>query len=63
MKIRRVRAELFRADERTDGRTGGHDDAKSHFSQFCERAHKLIICFKIILAGNHGALKRYTGAR
>jgi hypothetical protein len=29
-----VGAELFHAD----GQTGGHDEAKSHFLQFCERA-------------------------
>ena len=33
MKIRPVGAQLFRAD----GRTAGHDEAKSHFSQFRER--------------------------
>jgi hypothetical protein len=30
MKLRRVRAELFHA-------YGTHDEAKSQFSQFCER--------------------------
>ena len=35
MKIRPVGAELFHAD----GRTDGHDEANSRFSQnFCERA-------------------------
>jgi len=34
MKIRPVAAELFY----TDGRTDGHDEAHSRFSQFCERA-------------------------
>jgi len=32
MAIRRVGAELFHADERTDG----HDEANSRFSLFCE---------------------------
>jgi len=31
MKIRLVGAEFFRGD----GRTDGHDEANSHFSQFC----------------------------
>ena len=34
MKMRPVAAELFHAG----GRTVGHDEANSHFSQFCERA-------------------------
>jgi len=34
MKIRAIGAELFHAD----GWTDGHDEANSHFSQFCERA-------------------------
>jgi hypothetical protein len=38
MKIRRVDAELFHAEGRTDRRTGGHDEANSGFSQYCERA-------------------------
>jgi len=33
MKIRPVGAELFRAD----GQTDRYDDAKSRFSQFCEK--------------------------
>jgi hypothetical protein len=37
-KIRPVGAELFHADR--DGRKNGHDEASSHFSQFCERAWK-----------------------
>ena len=32
MKIRPVRAELFRVDRRTDGQTERHDDANSRFS-------------------------------
>jgi hypothetical protein len=36
MKIRPVAAELFHAD----GRTDGHDEADSRFSQFRERASK-----------------------
>ena len=39
MKIRPVGAELLRADGRTDDR---RDDVKPRFSQFCERARKLI---------------------
>ena len=35
MKIRPVGAELFHAD----GRTDRHNEANSHFSQFCERAY------------------------
>ena len=35
-KIRPVRAELFRAD----GRTDRHDEANSRFSQFCESAQE-----------------------
>ena len=35
-------AELFYADRRTDGRTDGHDEANSRFSQFCKQAWKLI---------------------
>jgi len=34
MKIRSVGVEMFHAD----GRTDGHDEANSGFSQFCERA-------------------------
>jgi hypothetical protein len=34
MKIRPVGAELFHAD----GRTDGHKEVNSHFSQFWERA-------------------------
>jgi len=37
MKIRRVGAELFHAD----GRTDKHDEANSCFSQFCESVKKL----------------------
>ena len=36
MKIRPVGVELFCV--LTDGRTDGHDEANSRFSQFCERA-------------------------
>ena len=36
MKIRRMGAELFRAE----GQTGKHDEADSRFSQFRERASK-----------------------
>ena len=38
MKIRPVRAELFRADGRTDREADRQDEASSRFSQFCERA-------------------------
>jgi len=34
MKICPMGAELLHAD----GQTGGHDEANSRFSQFCERA-------------------------
>jgi len=34
MKIRPVGTALFHMDRRTDR----HDEANSHFSQFCERA-------------------------
>ena len=36
MKIRPVETELFHADEQTDRQTDRHDEANSHFSQFCE---------------------------
>jgi hypothetical protein len=36
MKIRLVEAELFHAEERTDGR----DEVNSRFSQFCEKRQK-----------------------
>ena len=29
------------------GRTDGHDDANSHFSQFCKRAYKLFLGINI----------------
>jgi len=29
---------VYHADGRTDGQTDRHDDANSHFSQFCGRA-------------------------
>jgi len=35
-----VSAELFHAD----GRTDGHNEANSRFSQFCERAEKRTQC-------------------
>jgi len=38
MKIRTAEAELFNVDCWTDGRMDRRDEAKSHFSQFCERA-------------------------
>ena len=38
MKIRSVGAELFHADGLTDRQTHTYDEAKSRFSQFCERA-------------------------
>jgi len=38
MKIRPVRTELFRVY----GRTDRHDEARSRFSQFCERAYKCL---------------------
>jgi hypothetical protein len=39
LKTRPVRAELFRADRRTDR----YDEANSSSSKFCERARKLIL--------------------
>jgi hypothetical protein len=38
LKIRLVGAELFHAF----GRTDRHDEANSHFSQFCERVQKAL---------------------
>jgi len=35
IKIRPIGAELFHADERTNGRTDRYDKTKNHFSQFC----------------------------
>ena len=40
MRIRLVRAEVFHADRRTDGRKDEHDKANSRFSQFCEKRLK-----------------------
>ena len=40
MKIRPVRAELFHADRRTDGRTDRYNEANSRFSQLCEGGQK-----------------------
>jgi hypothetical protein len=40
MKILPMGAELFYADERTDGQTGRHDEANSRFSQLCEKRLK-----------------------
>ena len=37
MKIFPVRAELFRADRETGGQADRHDEANTHFSEFCER--------------------------
>ena len=39
MKIRVAGTELFHAD----GQTDRHDEGNSRFSQFCERAYKLIL--------------------
>jgi hypothetical protein len=45
IKIRRVGAELFHADGRTDGGTDGrtdrHETADSRFSKICESAYKM----------------------
>jgi hypothetical protein len=38
IKIHPVRAELFHADRKMDGKTVGHDEGNSRFSQFCECA-------------------------
>ena len=40
MKIRPLGAELFHAEGQTDGQADRHDEAKSRFSKFCERAQK-----------------------
>jgi len=45
MTMRSVGAELFHADLRTDGRTDRHDESKSCFSQFYERAEKYTLGF------------------
>jgi hypothetical protein len=39
MELRPVGAVLFRADGRTNGRTGRHGEDNSRFYQFCERAN------------------------
>jgi hypothetical protein len=41
MKLPPVGAEFFHADRRTDRR----NEANSRFSQFCETAYKLRVCF------------------
>ena len=38
MKISPGGAELFYADEQTDRQIDRHDEANSHFWQFCERS-------------------------
>jgi len=38
MEICAVGVEFFHADGRTDGQADRHDEASSHFSQFCEGA-------------------------
>jgi hypothetical protein len=38
MKIHPGEAEVFHADRCVAGQTDGHDEANSHFSQFCECA-------------------------
>ena len=43
IKIRPVRAEVFHAD----GRADRYDEANGRFSQFCERAKRNLIAFKI----------------
>ena len=40
VNIRPVGAELLHTDRWIDRRTGGHDEASSRFSQFCERAEQ-----------------------
>jgi len=52
MKIPPVVVKFFHADRRTDRR----NKANSHFSQFCETAYKLRMCFscfkRMILLAN-----------
>ena len=38
MSIRPVGSQLFHVDGQTGGRTDGHDEGNSRFSQFCERS-------------------------
>ena len=45
MKIRPVGAELLLVDIQTDVHRDRHDEAKSLFSQYCERAYSL---FKVL---------------
>jgi hypothetical protein len=53
MKIRPVGAEFFHKDDGTDGRTDGHDEANSRFSQFRERAYKALPCNTLSLTKNN----------
>jgi hypothetical protein len=43
MKIRPMEGDLFHSDS-----TDRHDEANSHFSQFCERAQKTLLCGKAV---------------
>jgi hypothetical protein len=49
--MRPAGAELFHADGQVEGRTEGHNEANSSFSQFCKRAYKRLEC---CLIGNYG---------
>ena len=40
MKILQVIADLFHADRQTDRERDRHDEAKSSYSQFCDRVEK-----------------------
>ena len=51
--------ELFHTDSQTNGRTDGHDEANSHFSQLCERFKKLRIV-SILLRNLNVNLLNYT---
>jgi hypothetical protein len=55
MKIGVVEAELFHADNRTDGRVERHDEDNSRFSLFCERAYQSVTC-SVILCSTDGCV-------
>jgi len=49
-----VGCELFHADGRTDGQTDKHDEANSHFLQFCNKSLKLYLVFTLNLCVLYG---------